>query len=60
MDLDKVKVILEWSEPTSAKEVRSFHGFASFYQKFIEDFSWLCAALTTCMNRGEFKWMKVA
>ena len=58
MDLKKVKAILEWPTPRSATEVRSFHGLVSFYQKFIKNFSGICAPLTETIrgDRKEFKW----
>ena len=58
IDLEKVKVILEWPTPRSATKVGSFHGLASFYKKFIRNFSSICAPLTktTSGDRKEFKW----
>ena len=56
MNLEKVKVILEWPIPRSTTEVRSFHGLASFYRKFIRkfirNFSSICAPLIETMRRG--------
>ena len=58
MDPEKVKVILEWPTPRSTTEVRSFHGLAIFYRKFITNFSSICEPLTKTMRRDrkEFKW----
>lgn len=58
MDAEKVRAILEWPTPRSATEVRSFHGLASFYRKFIKSFSSICGPLTETMrgDRKEFKW----
>ncbi len=62
MDPKKVKAILEWPAPRSATEVRSFHGLVSFYKKFINNFSGICAPLTDTIKRDrkEFKWTAAA
>ena len=46
MDPKKVKEILEWPTPQNVGEVRSFHGLASFYRKFIKNLSVVCNAMT--------------
>jgi hypothetical protein len=57
MDPDKVKAILEWQAPTSARGMHSFLRFANFYRRFIRDFSDIARPLTTLTHKGApFVW----
>lgn len=44
-DPDKINVVLQWKQPTTATELQSFLGFASYYHCFAEGFSKLAAPL---------------
>jgi len=56
----KVKAIKCWHVPPSITKVRSFHGFALFYHRFIKDFSLIIVPLIVCMNKEIFVWTKTA
>jgi hypothetical protein len=58
MDPEKVKAIKEWKAPVNVKGVRSFLGFANFYQRFIKDYSGLTALLTRLTGDVFFHWGK--
>jgi hypothetical protein len=62
MDPEKVKAIRECPSPMSIFEVRSFHGLASFYRKFIKNFSDIGAHMmdTVKKRHKSFKWIEEA
>jgi hypothetical protein len=62
MDPEKVRVIKEWLSPNNIFEVRSFHGLASFYRKFINNFSGISAQMMDTLKKRHkyFKWTEEA
>jgi hypothetical protein len=55
MDPEKVDVIRKWPSPRNIFEVRSFHGLASFYRKFIRNFSGISAAMMDTVKKRHKK-----
>jgi hypothetical protein len=57
VDPSKVKDILEWKPPTTVHQVQSFLGLASYYRRFIPDFSKLVKPITSLLkNETKFHW----
>jgi hypothetical protein len=57
MDLENVKAIEEWKEPTNVKGVQGFLRFTNFYRRFIQDFSKITAPLTKLTRKDTwYEW----
>ena len=51
MDPAKIEVIQNWQAPITVHGVRSFLGFANFYQRFIHNFADVTASLTALIQK---------
>jgi len=56
MEQEKIKAVKEWKTPTRIKDVKSFLGFANFYQRFIHNFSHTARLLNELKGKKEWKW----
>jgi hypothetical protein len=57
MDEEKVKAIRDWLTPKSVSEVMGFHGLASFYKRFVKEFSTIVVPLIEIVKKSiGFKW----
>ncbi|GJR60247.1 coiled-coil domain-containing protein SCD2 isoform X1 [Tanacetum coccineum] len=56
VDEKKVQAIRDWPVPQSIQQVRSFHGLASFYRRFIKNFSTIVSPMTEVTRFKTFTW----
>ena len=56
-DPSKVDVVKSWPTPSTAKEVQRFLGFASYYRKFVRNFSQIACPLYRLTEKNQpFQW----
>jgi hypothetical protein len=51
VDQQKVNAVKTWPTPTNVSELRSFLGLASYYRKFVKDFSAIATPLTQLLHK---------
>ncbi|KAL4378458.1 hypothetical protein GQ457_02G023120 [Hibiscus cannabinus] len=57
VDPKKVEAIVNWKQPTSVTEIRSFLGLAGYYRIFVSGFSKVVAPLTKLLQKGvKYEW----
>jgi hypothetical protein len=57
VDPSKVQEMMDWKPPKSIHQIRSFLGLASYYCRFIPDFSRIAKPMTELLKKGvNFVW----
>ncbi|GKC86554.1 hypothetical protein Tco_1147203 [Tanacetum coccineum] len=57
---NKIKVVLEYSIPTSMKQLRGFLGLTGYYRKFVKGYAAIAQSLTGLLKKSAFKWTEQA
>ncbi|TYJ99751.1 pol protein [Cucumis melo var. makuwa] len=52
VDPVKIEAVTSWPRPSTISEVRSFLGLASYYRRFVENFSHIATPLTQLTRKG--------
>ena len=55
MDNNKINAIKDWPIPQNIKDIQTFIGFANFYRRFINKFSFIVTPITNLL-KNDVKW----
>jgi hypothetical protein len=59
VDSIKVQEVMDWKPPKSVHQICSFLGLASYYRRFIPDFSRIAIPMTELLKKGvKFVWIE--
>ena len=56
MEKEKIKAVKEWKMQIKIKDIESFLGFANFYRRFIQNFSYRAKLLNEMKRTKEWIW----
>ncbi|KAJ8408112.1 hypothetical protein AAFF_G00263400 [Aldrovandia affinis] len=52
-DLSKIAAVHDWPIPTNVSDLRSFLGLASYYHRYVQDFTTIASPLHRSIDRGQ-------